>query len=135
MMQRKIIRTDGSEELLPGPLSLEDLRETIHADSIDFVSLRHLGPYPRWVMAVDDNAWETVTQTRGNVINVIPVRPLKPVNIKATDLYHANCLPGTTHPIAGDVAILLDGDFGGAEDPKADAEMLLGIMEILEGRS
>lgn len=110
MMQRKIIRTDGTEELLPGPLSFEQIRERIGADSLDFVSLKHLGN-PLWVMAVCDGAWETVTQTRGNVITVIPVRPLMPINVKATDLYHADCQPGTTHPIAGDVAILLDGDF------------------------
>lgn len=109
-MRRKIIRANGTEELLDGPLTIQGLREAIRAETLDFVSLRHLGS-PLWVMAVDDNAWETVTQTRGNVINVIPVRPLKPVNVKATDLYHANCRPGTTHPIAGDVVIVLDSDF------------------------
>lgn len=34
-----------------------------------------------------------------------------PVNAKATELYHANCRPGTTHEIRGDVCIVLDEDF------------------------
>ncbi len=41
--------------------------------------------------------------------------PPKPVNAKATQLYHANCLPGTTHQIVGDVVIVLDDDFCGDE--------------------
>jgi hypothetical protein len=35
----------------------------------------------------------------------------KPVNPKATALYHAICKPGTLHSIHGDVAIVHDGDF------------------------
>lgn len=35
----------------------------------------------------------------------------KPVNHEATKLYHGVCRPGTTHPICGDVAIVLDEDF------------------------
>jgi len=35
-----------------------------------------------------------------------------PVNAAATALYHARCLPGTTHQIVGDVVIVPDSDFG-----------------------
>lgn len=39
------------------------------------------------------------------------IRARKPVNAKATELYHAVCKPGTTHQIVGDVAIVNDEDF------------------------
>lgn len=110
MMQRKIIRADGTEEMLGGPMTIQALREAIGADAVDFVELRHLGP-PLHVMAVDDNAWDCRVESSGNRINVIPVSPLRPINAKATELYHANCVPGTTHQIAGDVAIVPDSDF------------------------
>jgi hypothetical protein len=35
----------------------------------------------------------------------------KPVNSKATALYHSRCKPGTIHGIHGDVAIVNDEDF------------------------
>lgn len=35
----------------------------------------------------------------------------KPVNHKATELYHSICKPGTIHCIHGDVAIVNDRDF------------------------
>jgi hypothetical protein len=35
----------------------------------------------------------------------------KPVNQKATALYHAVCRPGTLHQIHGDVVIVSDRDF------------------------
>jgi hypothetical protein len=66
----------------------------IGADMIDTVVLRHLG-HPVQVMIVDDT---------GMIDG-------KPVNVKATELYHANCHPGTTHQIHGDVVVVPDDDF------------------------
>lgn len=96
MTTRKLIRTDGTEEDLIGPHALADIMQMIGADTLDTVALRHLGS-PLHVMVVDDDghAWDL------------------PVNAKATALYHANCVPGTTHTIRGDVAIMPDGDYAG----------------------
>lgn len=91
---RRIIRVDGTEEPLDGKRSMRQLLAAISADCIDCVQLRHLGR-PTQVMLVDD------TGMVGG----------KPVNPKATELYHANCRPGTTSPICGDVAVVFDEDF------------------------
>lgn len=92
---RKLIRTDGTEQIIDGRLSLDAISKLIGADTIDTVSLRHMG-HPLHVMIVDDN---------GHPDDL-------PLNAKATALYHANCIPGTTHHIVGDVAIVPDHDFG-----------------------
>ncbi len=94
---RKLIRVDGTEEDLIGPHALQDIKQMIGADALDTVQLRHLG-HPVQVMLVDDS---------GMVDG-------KPVNPKATELYHANCFPGTTHQIHGDVVVVPDGDFARA---------------------
>lgn len=91
---RKIIRVDGTETVLSAPQTFADILKAIGADTIDTVSLRHLGE-PLHVMIVDDT---------GMLDN-------KPVNEKATELYHANCHPGTTTPIHGDVVVVPDSDF------------------------
>lgn len=96
-MSRRIIRTSGEEiALLDGPCSISQIKTRIGAQCLDTVQLRHLGQ-PRQVMLVDDQGHEKRL----------------PVNAKATALYHANCVPGTTHTIRGDVVIALDDDFGG----------------------
>ncbi len=95
MTIRKLIRTDGTEVELVGPHAIGDIKQMIGADTLDTVALRHLGQ-PLHVMMVDD---------AGMVDG-------SPVNVKATQLYHANCHPGTTHQIHGDVVIVPDGDFG-----------------------
>lgn len=92
---RKLIRVDGTEVELTGPHAIRDVAQMIGADSLDTVALRHMGS-PLHVMMVDD-------------AGMIDGRP---VNVKATALYHANCVPGTTHPICGDVVVVPDGDFG-----------------------
>lgn len=91
---RKLIRADGTEEDLIGPHALDDVRQMIGASTLDTVALRHLGQ-PLHVMLIDVNGY---------------LRDL-PVNSKATELYHANCIPGTTHQIRGDVVIVPDGDY------------------------
>ena len=93
-MTRRVIRTDGTETLLDQPVSCDEVCSLIDAAGLDTVALRHLGD-PLQVMLVDDLGH---------------VEARKPVNPKATALYHANCVPGTTHEIVGDVAIIFDDD-------------------------
>lgn len=94
MTTRKIIRVDGTEELLPSPITIAEAGRRIGAAALDTVVLRQMG-HPLHVMLVDDNG----------------VDAGKPANKKATELYWANCYPGTTHQIRGDVVIAPDGDF------------------------
>ena len=91
---RKLIRADGTTQDLPAPLSIEKCEQLIHADTLDTVNLRHMGE-PRHVMLLDD-----LGHKQG-----------LPVNTEATALYHANCRPGTTHQIRGDVIVVPDSDF------------------------
>lgn len=91
---RKIIRVDGTEEDLQAPITIAQALQHIKAEGIDTVQLRHLGR-PLHVMLVDDTG----------------LIDGKPVNEKASQLYWANCRPGTTHPICGDVVVVLDLDF------------------------
>jgi hypothetical protein len=93
-VSRRVIRVDGTEEPLDTPQTIAQINKLIGANGLDTVNLRHLGA-PRQVMFVDDT---------GMIDG-------KPVNPKATALYHANCRPGTTHPVCGDVAIVFDQDY------------------------
>lgn len=93
-MTRRVIRADGTNQDLPGPLSVHAVQQTIGAGNMDNVLLRHLG-HPLWVMVLDDAGHD-----KG-----------RPVNDEATKLYWANCRPGTTHQIRGDVVVVLDQDF------------------------
>lgn len=92
---RKLIRANGTEEDLVGPHAMRDIKQMIGAESLDTVSLRHLGQ-PLHVMLVDDLGYDKGLSA----------------NSKATELYWANCHPGTTHQIRGDVVIVPDSDFG-----------------------
>jgi hypothetical protein len=91
---RKLIRTDGTSEDLPEPVSIKQASALINADCLDTVALRHLGR-PLQVMLVDDRGHEKGL----------------PVNAEATALYLANCIVGTTHQIRGDVVVVPDEDF------------------------
>lgn len=91
---RKLIKADGTETELIGPHALQDVQKMIGADTLDIVLLRHMGK-PAHVMIVDDTG-------------MIDGRP---VNVKATALYHANCRPGTIYPIHGDVVVVPDHDY------------------------
>ena len=95
-LRREVIRASGFVEPLPAECvgQIRRIAKLIGAESLDSVSLRHLGR-PAMVMLVDDLGHQR----------------LRPVNDGATDLYHANCVPGTTHLIRGDVVICPDGDF------------------------
>lgn len=116
---RRIIRTDGTIEPVPLPLAYDEILRRIGAATGDAVMLRHLGR-PLVAMIVDDDGYETKTVDHGIVDTDLgkahmtenkAVRAKKPLNQLATALYHANCLPGTTHQIVGDVYIAPDEDF------------------------
>jgi hypothetical protein len=94
---RALIKADGTRRELVGPHAMADLRAMIGADSLDTVNLRHLG-HPPQVMLVDD-----LGHAKG-----------LPVNVQATQLYLANCRPGTPHVIRGDVVVVPDDDFAPA---------------------
>lgn len=91
---RRLIRTDGTSEELPTPRTMGNLHAMIGATTVDTVNLRHMG-HPLHVMVLDDE---------GQAKRL-------PVNSDATKLYHANCRPGTTHTIRGDVVVVPDEDF------------------------
>lgn len=99
---RMIIRADGRREPMPAECvgSIRLLSALIGADLVDTVRLRHLGR-PVIVMFVDDLGHQR----------------LRPVNDAATQLYRANCVPGTTHVIRGDVVICPDGT---SHEPRRD---------------
>lgn len=91
---RALIKADGTRRELTAPVSIRSILELIGADTLDTVNLRHLGQ-PTHVMLLDD---------AGHAKGL-------PVNVEATTLYHANCRPGTTHEIRGDVVVVPDMDF------------------------
>lgn len=93
-MTRRLIKVDGTEVPLDSKLSIPEICKLIGAQSLDTVQLQHLG-HPIQVMLVDD---------------VGAHRDLK-VNEKATAMYVANCRPGTTWQIRGDVVVTYDEDF------------------------
>jgi hypothetical protein len=88
----EILRTSGEREehQIAKRLLMDWCRRMIGADTIDTVNLRD-----GRIMLVDD----------------VGLIDGKPINRTATALYHSVCRPGTTNPIAGDVAIAWDRDF------------------------
>ena len=114
-----IIRTDGREESHTAPAA--DVWKTIER-LIDAAALAGVNLHDGRVMFVDDNGYdvELVEHPPSDGYDVVverkATRPRKPVNPKATALYHAICKPDTTHAIVGDVAIVRDGDFAD-DDP------------------
>jgi hypothetical protein len=118
--RRRVIRADGTVELLDAPVSFQQIGKLLATDTLDTVTLKHLGA-PLMVMAVIDRGWHTVEVTEEVELNgqkleqttLRPIAPKFPINDLATDLYLANCRPGTTHRIAGDVVVAPDSDLGG----------------------
>jgi hypothetical protein len=131
--RHRFIRADGSIEIVERPIRTNrEIERLIGAQSSDCVQLRHLG-HPVVMMIVDDLGYEVkeitgesispeakamgeqIAQQVGisdaTIIERKAVKARKPVNEIATALYHANCRPGTTHQIVGDVYICLDEDF------------------------
>jgi hypothetical protein len=90
---RKLIRVDGAESPLPGKLSIREVCELIGAECLDSVNL----PDHIHVMLVDDTG-------------MVDGRPINP---KATAIYHDKCGRVNEYSIHGDVVIVPDSDFGG----------------------
>ena len=89
----RIIRTDGTETLIEEKPTLDRVRRAIGAESLDTVCL------------------DKRTRTQVMVVDDTGMVDGKPVNPKATALYHSICKPGTVFEIHGDVAICNDLDF------------------------
>jgi len=107
---RRLIRADGTEQII-GKVSTTEARRLIGADALCVVALRHLGD-PLQVMLVGDDTYESeLVVHRPGYFELRPLLALQPVNRQATALYRANCRPGTTHQITGDVVIVFDDDF------------------------
>lgn len=87
-----IIRVNGEEERVAEKPTLHKLYRAIGCECADTVTLDHKRQI---LMFVDDT---------GMIDH-------KPVNPKATALYHTRCKPGTVWAIHGDVAIVNDKDF------------------------
>lgn len=91
-----VIRTDGTEEPMEGKPTIGKIHHALSVTCLDSVTLRrHDGGQDAIVMMIDDTG----------------MLDDKPVNSKATSLYHARCKPGTVYAIHGDVAIVNDEDF------------------------
>jgi hypothetical protein len=113
-MTIQIIRTDGTEEThdVPQTNPFPRIYALMGCSLIDTVSLRD-----GRVMLVDDAGYEYDVIDHGTGPDGVfrvehrTTRARKPVNPKATALYHAVCIPDTTHQIVGDVAIVRDADF------------------------
>lgn len=109
---RRIIYPAGNVSILEKPADMSTLRAlmAIGNTGLDTVNLRHMA-HPLMVMVIPDKGWETKEVTVDDTTTLEPVRAILPVNPIATLLYHANCIPGTTHAIAGPAAIVADEDF------------------------
>jgi hypothetical protein len=94
--QWKVARANGVIEVRLGKPTMKEVAAALGAKFLDTVNLRDVGGrITGVVMLVDDIGFDNG----------------KPVNKLATEIYHAQCRPGTTHPICGDVAIVNDADF------------------------
>lgn len=108
---RILLRADGTQQIISHAVTMEEVQRLIGAESVDTVTMRHLGE-PTHVMLVDDLGYEyEVIDHGGGHIEHRTTRALKPVNHAATHLYQLNCKPGTTHQIVGDVIVCPDEDF------------------------
>ena len=87
-----VIRVNGDEEDHEEKPSIRKIYSVIGCDTFDTVTL---DKKRKIIMLVDDT---------GMVDG-------KPINPKATELYHSRCKPGTPFSIHGDVAIVNDSDF------------------------
>jgi hypothetical protein len=83
----KVIRIDGTESIHQGKPSVAEICRLIGCDTLDTFTI--------------DRERQTVM-----FVNDTGMLDGKPVNAKATALYHAICKPGTVHQIHGDVVIV-----------------------------
>lgn len=86
----KVIRVDGTETVCDGKVSIAEIQRIIGCDCLDTV---RVGPDRELTMFIDDT---------GMIDG-------KPVNPKATTLYHAVCRPGNSYSIHGNVVIVPAG--------------------------
>ena len=100
-----VIRVDGTEETFNIKPTIRRVSQAIGAPSLDTVRIgkNPLNGPPETIMFVDDIGSGMSGGQR--------VGKTKPVNIKATELYHSICRPGILGKIYGDVAICNDEDF------------------------
>lgn len=87
--QHRLIRTDGTQQVLDARPSFDEIRRLIGCDALDYVTINRRR---QTLMLVDDTG----------------VIDGKPVNAEATRRYHRICKPGTVHQVHGDVVILDD---------------------------
>jgi hypothetical protein len=114
---RKLIRADGTEQEFDTPQHYSKIGPLIGAEVTDTVNLRHMGE-PLHVMIVNDAQYKVAdVQHSPSHFERVALAPLPGMveNVKATALYHANCQPGTTHKILGDVYVCPDDDFAGPD--------------------
>jgi hypothetical protein len=135
--KRLVIRTDGTIEPIDKPItSFTEIEKMLGCSTTGSVTLRAglvevPGPASAgmaavplrevFVMIVDDLGYETngtidhgMQETpfgMAHATEVVAGKARKPVNALATALYHANCRPGTTHQIVGDVYVAPDSDW------------------------
>lgn len=96
-MKAKIIHVDGSEEDVEFDQSEchQRIEKELDCNALDTVNLRN-----GYTMYVDD----------------IGLQKEKPVNKKATALYHGICVPGTTQPIVGDVMVIAESEWNDEDE-------------------
>jgi len=106
-----VISTEGEDVVFRTPPTIRNIETLIGAKTLEFIRIGKADGSDL-VMAIDDRGYEsTMVEVGDGRYKLQPVRALKPVNQRATELYHAICNPGTTHQIVGDVAIVHDEDF------------------------
>lgn len=94
--QYKVILVDGTETIHQGTPSIAEIQVIIGCDGLDTVTIdRRLNT----VMFVDDTG----------------MMDRKPVNSKATAIYHSICKPGNPYSIHGHVVIVDDRGFAPSE--------------------
>ena len=88
------LRVNGEREAVAPGLHVREVAVLIGADTLDAVLLRD-----GRVMLVDDAGYDKEL----------------PVNLEATAIYHAICVPDADWSILGDVVIVYDADYGSDE--------------------
>jgi hypothetical protein len=94
MLTRQLIRASGAITDFAGPLTLTEIHAQLRARVLEGITLVHWG-MPLHTMLLSDQ----------------PGRKSGRINAHATDLYRANCKPGSKRQIRGDVLVVPDQDF------------------------
>ncbi len=94
LLIRQLIRCSGATIDFTDPLTLTEIRTQLRARVLEGITLVHWG-MPLHTMLLRDE----------------PGRNNDRVNVQATELYRANCKPGSKRQIRGDALIVPDQDF------------------------